>query len=97
VLGAAVLADPQEDDPVDDPLDREVQRPLVQPLVADGQVGGEPFAPVLDLFEEGVVEFLRPAAAGGAAVAVEGSKAASSTVGRVNLCGVTTVCSAANR
>jgi hypothetical protein len=65
VLDAAVFADAQEDDAVDDPLDGEVQRALVQGIVAQGEVARQLLAPFLDFDEEGFVEFLSPAAAGG--------------------------------
>src|SRR5439155_22851289 len=70
-LGAAVLADAQEDDPVDDPLNGEVERGLIQVVIAQGQIRGKLFAPIFDLFEEHIVEWLRAAATGGGAVAVE--------------------------
>src|SRR5690606_14452396 len=70
---AAVLADAEEDDAVDDPLDGEVEGGGVK-RIAQGDVGGQLLAPVLDLLEEGVVELLGAAAflAGDVAVEIAG-------------------------
>ena len=71
VLDAAVFADAQEDDAINDPLDGEIHRSLVQRLVAQGDVLGQLPAPFLDFFQEGIIEFLSAAAAGGAGVAIK--------------------------
>jgi hypothetical protein len=74
VLGAAILADAQEDDAVDGLLHGEVEVADGQAGIAQGEVAGQQVAPALDLGQESVVHRARAAfALGGVGVFVEGA------------------------
>jgi hypothetical protein len=56
---AAVLAYPQEDDPVNNLLDGEIKLPLGQVRIAEGDIFGQDRPPFLDLGQEDVINLGR--------------------------------------